>query len=303
LRHAIDGFLQEFLHEGRQTFETVLSVVQRFESNEFGLIGQIIPMIRVLVMALEAAPPILEAYARAALNKYHELDAKHSHQRTLLYIASLLHPWGILQTWSVEGGTLPNAKETQIADERIVAELKKMESPRHVARATPMSLDERAVPGSVQRPTADATQSPTVQWRLFKEMKVRLQANPTELEKTYRRKPEEFWKLHEKDLCFVYRLAVHTLAMECTSVQSERFFSICDLILSARRSRLTTKHFAMLALLKADAQAFCDQWLGEGVVVLKPEKAPVQVAAKAVTQQQSSDDDDSAEFAQDGGLA
>jgi hypothetical protein len=97
--------------------------------------------------------------------------------------------------------------------------------------------------------------------------------------------------LHGRDLSYVYRIAVYTLAMECTSVQSERFFSICDLILSARRSRLTTRHFAMLALLKADAQAFCDQWLGEGVVVLKPEKAAVDVAAKAITQRHSDDDD------------
>jgi hypothetical protein len=47
----------------------------------------------------------------------------------------------------------------------------------------------------------------------------------------------------------------------------------------------------MLALLKTEAQAFCDQWLGEGVVVMEPEKAAGDVAAKAIAQRHSDDDD------------
>jgi hypothetical protein len=202
-----DGDLQQFLQDGRDTFETVLSIVKRFESNEFGLIGQIIPMVRLLVRTLETVPPILEAYGQAALNKFRELDAKHCSQRPILYIASMLHPWGIDSTWTQDAWTLPNPREMQHAEEAILAELRKMEPPRRVGRTVAQSLDDRAVPGSVQRPTEGATQSPAAQWRMFLEIKGRLQANPTDVEKTYRRKPEEFWRLHKLDLSYVYRIA------------------------------------------------------------------------------------------------
>jgi hypothetical protein len=85
--------------------------------------------------------------------------------------------------------TLPNAREMQHAEEAILAELRLMEPPRRLGRTVAQSLDDRAVPGSVQRPTEGGTQSPAAQWRMFLEFKSRRQANPTGVEKTYRRKP------------------------------------------------------------------------------------------------------------------
>jgi hypothetical protein len=61
------------------------------------------------------------------------------------------------------------------------------------------------------------------------------------------------------------------------------------MILPARRSRLTTRRFATRAMSRPDVQAFCNQSLGEGVVVLKPGKGEGPGRRKA-TQRQSNDD-------------